>query len=1126
MFANFYSEQNISNLVFIDFNVKGLKDLLPNNRADTEVIILDANTNGIEQISETLVTHSDIDSIHIISHGQQGQIHLGDAELSLDTWDENKDLLQDWSKALTPDADLILYGCNVSGNNNGLDLVDALAEITTADVAASNDLTGNAAFGGDWDWETTTGAIESELPFVLEAVEDYQHLLSASDMSGMNHMSGHSALLDLVPHDKATHIAVKNGHWFNPQTWKNGQVPSNGADVLIPRGRVLWYGKESNARLNTLRVDGRLRFASHRNTKMLVDTFVVSSDGNLRIGMENDPIQANKTTQIIFTSDTAIDTQWDKTQLSRGLISEGKIEIYGAEKLDFVALKTNAFKGDNELVLDLPAGQDSPSGWKVGDRLALGGTKYRNNAADENNTRYHDEELTITAINGNRINFTNDDISTGDNRILRFDHLLPEGFENELNLYVANTTRNISFSTENGANAPTKQRGHVMFMHNPNVVVQNAGFYNLGRTDKNKLLDDPGQNVDGSAGSGNNPRGRYAVHFHKTGLDPNQNSALAKGNAVVGSPGWGLVHHASNAVLEDNVVFDVVGAGIVAEAGNEIGAWRNNLTMKMTGDDQRGEIDLNGPREFLFDFGFNGEGYWVQGAALLEMEGNIAVSSRTGVSFFGSDAGSEDLREVQKISIDYLPSELGDIAKGTADEGLIDVSAVPVRKLSGFESYNTGDGIFSWGKMQNKDGQLSFNFGNDDEVRPAHSFRWSVDDFKLWNIVGSGVALKYNSNVDLDNGLILGKPQRKTSSGVSVNDSSNRLKFNNLQIEGFVNGIRVPYDADKDFVGSRIENSSFFDNQNVFATTGGQIVVKRGEEDFPAFFQIDSSNKFDVKSNNRLPQARFTSKVIGGLARSFDASTSFDSDSMYLDKNSKGIVSYGWDFDSDGSIDKYGRYISHYFDRSGASDVTLTVWDNQGASRSLTKTIDVRAGSYRNAFLDESFSELNQLAPSGYSNSIYSNNSWFATPGARLDSTIGNGGAAVLTNGKTRAVIGQVVQDNAMRQGGQTLTIDIKNTEGVLNTKFLNDVTVNLWGINGEFGNQAYYNQGPFQVGALPMESKKLLTESVGGESFDWKRFKWNVDLGDGYQFLLVQIVGAKINNAGDYLAVDNLKLN
>ena len=1118
---------NDNNLVFIDSNVEGGYDLISQKNDNTEVIILDPNRDGIQQISEVLVSEAEVSSIHLVSHGQPGKINLGNAELSLDTWDTYQDRLQNWSDALTETADIIVYGCNVGANNSGRDLIDAMAEVTMADVAASDDLTGSDALGGDWEWEVNTGEIESQLPFTDDAIANYREVLMTgmSDMSGMSGMSGHQAFLDLVPHEQATHVAIKNGQWFDPNTWNTGEVPGDGANVVIPQGRWLFYGKESDTRLNTLRVDGSLRFASHKDTKMLIDTFVVSPEGRLVIGRKDQPIRAKKTARIIFTSDTAIDTEWDPTQISRGLISHGNTQIHGADKLDHVALKGDALKGDDELILDLPDGQTSPKGWRVGDRLVLGGTKYRHHGSDDDNTRFHDEELTITAIEGNRISFTNDDITSGDNSVLRFDRKRPEGFEDRVDLYVANTTRNVIFETENGDSVPTKQRGHVMLMHNPNIAVHNAEFYNLGRTDKNQLIDDPGQNIDGSVGSGKNPRGRYALHLHKIGQnDPNSIPVMAKGNAIVNSPGWGLVHHASNAVLEDNVVFDVVGAGIVAEAGNELGAWRNNITIKMTGDDRRENLDLNGPREFQFDFGFNGEGYWVQGAAQIAMEDNIAVSSQIGVALFGSDEGSEHLREVQTIPVANLPSQLSEIAKNTEDTSVVDVTTVPLRKLSGFESYNSSAGIFTWSHMPNRDGQLEQDFRSQGKLRPAHNFRTVIDDFKVWNVTGNGVNLSYSSQIDLKDGLILGKPQRKNSSGVNVNDSSTKLHFNNLHIENFVNGLRVPYDAGKDFAGSSIEGSYFVNNQQNFAPTSGQLVVKSGEEDFPTFFQIRDNNVFQI-NDNVAPQAKFSSQAIGGLARSFDASASFDPDSTLIERPSEGIVSYGWDFDNDGEIDKFGSQVSHYFDRVGSHDITLRVWDNQGASDDLTKTISVQQTNYENAVINSGFDSLEQFASFRESNSAYVNSGWFATNAAYYDSQTGNGGAAILTSGKSRSTIGQVLEDDYVRRGKQTFSLDVKNKEGITKVHGLNKITVKVWGIDGEFGNKPYFNEGPIQVGALPMKSNQLLEQTVGGSNFDWQTFSWDVDLGDGYQFLLVQISGSAIGNDNDYVAIDNVRL-
>ena len=83
--------------------------------------------------------------MHILSHGEAGAIDLGGTTLDSDTLAANADLVQSWGSALTDSADIMIYGCNLAANAAGQALVDSLAELTGADVAASDDLTGNAA---------------------------------------------------------------------------------------------------------------------------------------------------------------------------------------------------------------------------------------------------------------------------------------------------------------------------------------------------------------------------------------------------------------------------------------------------------------------------------------------------------------------------------------------------------------------------------------------------------------------------------------------------------------------------------------------------------------------------------------------------------------------------------------------------------------------------------------------------------------------------------------------------------------------------------------------------------------------------------------------------------------------
>jgi Domain of unknown function (DUF4347)/G8 domain/PKD domain len=1091
------------NLLFIDSTIDDYQKLVDLATPDSEIFLLNSAQNGIEQISERLAQYHNLESVQIISHGQAGGIQLGDSQLNLDTFSLYADQIQNWGNALKNEGDILFYGCNVAANQDGKNLINELKDLTGADLAASDDLTGNSALGGDWDLEIQTGTIETTSVFQTELSNIFDGILHSDDA--------------LIAEVDATNVAIKNGNWFDPNIWKNGKLPTDGAQVFIPEGVRVNYAQESNSRLYTLRVDGTLDFGVKSNTKMLVDTLFVSSEGKLFIGQENNSVQANKTAKIIFTSDKAIDTQWDPEQLSRGLISQGQVQIYGADKLDFVALKQDALAGEKELILNLPTGTNAPLGWQVGDQLVLGGTNYNRQGADEDNSRFQDEVLTITAINGGKISFTNNDILSSDNTALRFDHKRPEEYKNRLNLYVANTTRNVSFETENGNDAPIDYRGHVMFMHNPNVIVQNAGFYNLGRTDKNKLIDDPEQNVDGTKGNGTNPRGRYSLHFHRTGTDDwNGTAAIAKGNAIVGSPGWGISHHASHVNLEDNVVFDVVGAGIAAEAGNEIGTWHNNITIKTTGDENP-DPDL-GPtsrRVNRFDFGFNGEGYWIQGAGQINIIDNIAISAKSaGMIHYGGGDGGQEVRDVQTIAVKNLLPQYQSIAKGTGDESVIDVSAVPLRKLSGFEGYNTSIGINFWATLKNLDNQLEIDGATASLKPPAHNFHSQVENFKVWNNRSAGVSFVYASQIDLKNGLIVGDKVNPQGRGIGGNSGSMNNLFANLRIDGFEYGLQVPFDQDKSWNNSLITNVEFANNTQNFSTRKFNDATPTG---YSPYSKIVNS-KFSVVKNNILPTAKFADKPVGGLTVKFDASDSFDSDSSEKNLNGKGIVSYGWDFDNDGKIDKFGRQVNQYFNSTGSHDVTLTVWDNQGATKTLTKTINVTQKTYDNLIVDGNFES--SFASKNFS-SAGADLGWTTASWYR-NSSLGNGGAAVVSSFGGNG-IGQSIFDDWTRRGNQTLSMDIKNTEG---NKVANQITVTVWGVNGEFRNPNWTVEGPQQVGAIPLQKTKLLEESVGATSFDWTNYTWNTDFGNGYQFIVFQVNSTGVDPGNDMVAIDNIKIS
>ncbi|MGF1601254.1 MAG: DUF4347 domain-containing protein [Thermosynechococcaceae cyanobacterium] len=137
------------------------------------VVFLNNQSDGIGQVDQVLSRYKDLESIHILSHGSIGVMQLGNTFLDQASLSENHNRLSRWGDALTKDGDLLFYGCSIAADSDGITFVEQISQLTQADVAASDDLTGNDALGGDWQLEVTTGEIEA----ASLSIQDYQGLL-------------------------------------------------------------------------------------------------------------------------------------------------------------------------------------------------------------------------------------------------------------------------------------------------------------------------------------------------------------------------------------------------------------------------------------------------------------------------------------------------------------------------------------------------------------------------------------------------------------------------------------------------------------------------------------------------------------------------------------------------------------------------------------------------------------------------------------------------------------------------------------------------------------------------------------------------------------------------------------
>ncbi|MEG4976520.1 DUF4347 domain-containing protein, partial [Microcoleus sp. K4-B3] len=164
--------------MIVDSRVENYEQLIGGLKAGTEVFVLNPTRGAIEQITEILGQRSSITSLHIVSHGREAAVEIGSTELNIDNLETYSHQLQQWRKVLSEQGNILLYGCNVAAGESGIKFIQKLSELTGANIAASNNLTGSAALGGDWELEITTGQINTELAFEKEVLEGYTSVLA------------------------------------------------------------------------------------------------------------------------------------------------------------------------------------------------------------------------------------------------------------------------------------------------------------------------------------------------------------------------------------------------------------------------------------------------------------------------------------------------------------------------------------------------------------------------------------------------------------------------------------------------------------------------------------------------------------------------------------------------------------------------------------------------------------------------------------------------------------------------------------------------------------------------------------------------------------------------------------
>ncbi|MEG5162638.1 DUF4347 domain-containing protein, partial [Microcoleus sp. AT3-A2] len=162
----------------MDSKVENYQEFLRGVKRGTEVILLDRTRDGIEQIAEIAASRHSLNSIQIVAHGASASVEIGSTKLHIHNIETYSSQLQQWGKALKETGSILLLSCNTGAGEFGIKFIQKLSEITGVNIAASNNLTGSAALGGDWELEITTGQINTEIAFEKEVLEGYTSVLA------------------------------------------------------------------------------------------------------------------------------------------------------------------------------------------------------------------------------------------------------------------------------------------------------------------------------------------------------------------------------------------------------------------------------------------------------------------------------------------------------------------------------------------------------------------------------------------------------------------------------------------------------------------------------------------------------------------------------------------------------------------------------------------------------------------------------------------------------------------------------------------------------------------------------------------------------------------------------------
>jgi hypothetical protein len=198
-------------VVFVEPDVTDYQSLLTGLPPDTRYVVLNPNTDGLQQIAQYLKSHPGVDSIALLSHGSEAQVEVGGTVLDLGDLSAYRAELGQIGAAMKPGGDFLIYACDVAEGSDGQALVQQIASLSSLNVAASTHLVGPTSLGGSWTLDYDVGTVRAPMVFSTASEQRYGFLLSQTIEDYTSNPGFDSGFTSQFTLDGITYTIVKSG---------------------------------------------------------------------------------------------------------------------------------------------------------------------------------------------------------------------------------------------------------------------------------------------------------------------------------------------------------------------------------------------------------------------------------------------------------------------------------------------------------------------------------------------------------------------------------------------------------------------------------------------------------------------------------------------------------------------------------------------------------------------------------------------------------------------------------------------------------------------------------------------------------------------------------------------------